>query len=202
MGHEKVLLTIYAFIKKKGEKMKEKIWMRTVFQAYGTIDRVLNALDKQVLKQSLSSSETFGFSDTLMVMDGVLEKIHRKRKLCVLKYLTEQSVKNIKKGRAKILVLKFFDRLSEEEITRITGLSERTIHRKISEGLAECYLFFKLNGCDVNALDKCFSTEKFLMGIFDQVASKQKNVSKNFAKTKQKDDIKLSADSMFNGCFF
>ena len=68
-------------------------------------------------------------------MDDVLEQIYRKRKLCVLKYLTEQSVKNIKKEHAKILVFKFFDKMSENEIMQLTGLSERTIHRKIVDGL-------------------------------------------------------------------
>ncbi len=158
--------------------MKEKNWMRTVFTAYSTIDKVLKAIDKQVLSESLSSTSTFGAEDTLKLADSVLDKIHRKRKLCVLKYLTEQSVKSIKEENAKVLIFKFFDELSDEEICDILKISSRTLHRKIASGLNECYAFFVKNNCNASTLEKCFGDEGFLRGIYSRVTRKTKERKK------------------------
>lgn len=152
--------------------------MRTVFVAYDTIDKVLKALDKQVLNESLSSVSTYGPEDTLRLADSVLEKVYRKRKLCVLKYLTEQSLKNIKKENAKILALKFLSNFSEEEICDMLKISTRTMHRKMQDGFRQCYNFFVKNDCDVGVLENYFLQEGFIKGIFNKISSKIKEKPK------------------------
>lgn len=153
--------------------MRRENWMRNVFQSYSSIDRVLHALDRQVVSIGVKSHSAFGFADTLQMVDKIMELTDKKKRLCALKLLMEDGTKAIKEDLGKVLVLRFFERLSEQEIANLVGLSLRTVHRKILIGLKECNFYFKSQGFSEEKLRKTFSNEPFVFGNSKKCLKKQ-----------------------------
>jgi len=169
---------------KKGEKMKGKIWVRSMFQAYNYINRVVKSIDKQVISKGVSSHFPYGYGQTLSTAELIMELIERKRHLNCVKYLVEDSLQFISPQSSKVLVLRFMDKQTDEEIAKLLNVSRRTVQRMMDKALGECYLYFIKQGYTTEVLEKYLEDETWLIDIFNH------NVDKIRLKIK-KADIKI-----------
>lgn len=154
--------------------MKGKIWIKSMLEAYNYIGRVVGAIDKRVLNKGVKSHFTFGYNETLGAVDAILFLVERKRKLSAIKFLIEDSLKVISQKSAKTLMLRFMDKLTDQEIANVLKVSKRTVQRMLDKALGECYLAFLRQGYSAEVLQEYLKDDKWLVGIYNNNLYKSK----------------------------
>ena len=153
--------------------MKEKNLMKSVLSSYAYVNRVIRIIDKKVLNKGINSCNTYGFFETLSVMNEMAELVGRKRKLKTLKELVEECLKSMSETDAKILILKFIERYSNDKIGLLLNKSARTICRMFDKALLKAYEYFCSQGFNYSNLIKYLKSEKWILNkIEDSKSSK------------------------------
>jgi len=165
--------------------MKGKIWVKSMFQAYNYINRVVHSIDKQVVDRGVSSHLSYDCGQTLKTAEMIMELIERKRHLNCVKNLVDECLHFISLKSSKILVLRFFDKQTEEEVGQLIGVSRRTVQRMLDKAYGECYLYFVKQGYSDELLNKYLENESWLIDIYNN------NVDRIKTKIK-KEDMKIS----------
>lgn len=160
--------------------MKGKIWVKSMLEAYNHINKVIKTIDKQVIDKGVKSHFTFGYVETMEVMDAIIELERRKQKLVCIKNLVEDSLKTIPRQSAEILALRFIDKLSDSEIAKLLKVSKRTFFRILDKALGDCYVAFLRLGFNCEYLERQLENEKWLVSFYNQ------NVDKKTQKKKLK----------------
>lgn len=118
--------------------MQNHIWARTLLTSYRFLDRISGAIDKIIEKKALASSWATTASSmansTLELADKIIELSERKVKLINLKLLVEKALKKISEKDAQILIAKYFDKLTPEQIMQQYSISRRSYFRHIQDG--------------------------------------------------------------------
>lgn len=154
--------------------MEKDIWSKTILQSYNYINRICRVIDKHVVeKSSMSHLNSYGFDDTIMLTESIIDLIERKKNLIDLKYLVEDSVAFLDEDLKKVAVLYFLDRRTINEIADMLNVCKRTVNRLIDKAIKKCYKGFEKNGYNVERLIKTYSSEPWLVGMYNVNASKK-----------------------------
>ena len=171
--------------------MKGRVWVKTILQSYNFIARVNRTIDKQVADRSVMSHLfSFGYQDTLSLMESIIDLIERKQNLLKLKELVEDGFNFINPEHAKALMLTYIDEYNIDDISTLLNLSKRTLQRKINKALSEMFYFFNKNGYTIEYIEKKYEQEKWLVGAFnnniDRMGSNYKNYRIEIENKKEK----------------
>ena len=168
--------------------MKKLVWAKTLFESYKYINRLIKSIDRFVFEKSVHSYN-FSVSEptTLEKMEAVIDLIQRKKRLLTIKMLVEESIKNIDREDAKILVMFYFDKIDVCRLLEKTGLNKRTLYRHMNKSLLECMDKIKDLGYGVLDLDLLLDNEGWIVGVYNGYAKKfgiegKKLISKKSAK--------------------
>lgn len=153
--------------------MREKIWGKTLLTSYTCLERLANAIDGLVLSSSLHSS--VGFNGTLSSANRILKLISRKKVLINIKVLVEKVLEKIPVDYARILVLKYFDKVKSADIAQVMGLPNRTYFRKLNQAHESFSQRLIKEGFSSNIIEKMVEEEKWILELFDSIYSKEKN---------------------------
>ena len=143
--------------------MKEKNLMKSIISSYAYVNRVIKIINKNVLYKGINSCNTYGFYDTLSVMNEMAELVERKRKLQTLKELTEDCLKSLPEADSKVLILKFVEKFSNEKIGLLLNKSSRTVCRLFDKALLKAYDYFCQQGFNYLTLTKFLKSEKWIL---------------------------------------
>lgn len=149
--------------------MQNHIWARTLLTSYRFLERIAGAIDKIIDKKALASSWATTASSmansTLELADKIIELAERKVKLINLKLLIENALKKINEKDAQILIAKYFDKFTPEQIMAQYSLSRRSVFRRIQDGESSFESACATLGFPVSKLEKYLASEDWIKQI-------------------------------------
>lgn len=174
--------------------MEQKAWAKTLLSIYNCLENIASAIDKLVLNQGINSGKNF--NTTMESANKMINLIQRKKMLINLKVLIEQTIANLDVESARILVLKFFDKVSADDCAKVMTYSRRTFFRKLDKAVESFGLNLKVNGYTSASLFETFKKESWIMDYYYNFL-KQKN--SNFeADFEKKVESKEFENTIFN----
>ena len=156
----------------KGEIMKteEKNWSKTLLVTYGHLETICGAIDKTVLSYGIGSRTSF--HDAEYVANKMISLIERKKFLINIKVLVDKILSNIGSTYARVLTLKYIDRIDSALASQTMKISSRTYFRKINMGI-ECFWGqLEKMGYNEEILSNLFKDEKWIMEIYNSYEKK------------------------------
>lgn len=164
--------------------MKSNLWAKTILSVYKYLERIAGAIDKLVERQALNSYYYFSGSSidngVLSVSKRIIELSERKVKLINLKILTENSLKKCDKLLAQILIAKYIDEDTSENIATSLGLTLRTYFRRLNQAEEQFYNNFALQGFNSKKLSAYLANEKWIVDVYQKLVNAQINDSEEF----------------------
>lgn len=162
--------------------MEQKIWSKTLLTCYGCLEKIADAIDHLVYLNGINSG-CFK-SDAFNCANKIIELTERKKLLINLKIITEDVLANLQPQYAKILVLKYFDRVKTEECAKIVCLSKRTFFRKLNNAIDSFCCKLNNMGYTSEKLAILTKSEKWIADLFSSLYQQEINKS-----LKQKNDV-------------
>lgn len=166
--------------------MKTSQWGKTLLYTYKYLPRITESIDKMVNQAALNSfyyySNNQKDNSVYVVSDKIAELIKRKSRLVNIKVLVDKSLLACEKLSGQILVEKYIDNESSEEIAQKHNLNVRTYFRKLEAAETNFYSNMVKNGFDEKKLNDYLIEEKWIIEVF-QNFSKQENVLEDFSDT-------------------
>ncbi len=153
--------------------MKKLVWAKTIFESYKYIARIVRSIDRLVLERSIKSySVGLGEPTTLEKMEIIIDLIQRKKRLLIIKMLIEESLKNIDKESARILIRYYIDKEELGNIAESLQQNKRTMMRHINKMLIEAIDKIADLGYDVDKIEMLLHNEGWIIGVYNKTASK------------------------------
>ena len=155
--------------------MEQKSWAKTLLTIYNCLENITSAIDNLVLSQGINSGR-----NNLTTMESaqkIINLIQRKKMLINLKVLTEKIVASVDQLSARILILKYFDRVKPEVIYNILNISRRTYFRKLNTALENFGNKLKSEGYSSNVLKERLKNESWIIEMFENNLTKNEKES-------------------------
>lgn len=115
--------------------MKNNNWGKTILYVHKYLERITDGIDKLVEREAMNSYyySSTQENDVTKVANKIIELTERKKRLINLKILTEKCLKEIDKVQACILIGKYINEESCENLIARFDMPERTFFRKLSQ---------------------------------------------------------------------
>ena len=153
--------------------MNTKTWAKTILNVQKYLDRVCAAIDECVNKKSTASfnvnSKNIYKNDCFYVSNYMLDLIDRKKGLINLRVICNDALKNMDSISAKILVLKFIDRMPSLTIAKLLKLSERTYFRKLNVAYDNFENYLTNNGFNAEYFECNYKNEGWIIEVYDEI---------------------------------
>ena len=153
--------------------MKIKTWAKTILTVQKYLDRVCASIDECVNKKSTAAfnvnSKNIYKNDCFYVANYMIDLIDRKKNLINLRVICNDAVNGIDKLSAKILVLKFIDRMPSVEIAKLLNLSERTYFRKLNAAYVNFENFLQNSGFDAEYFEDNYKNEGWILDVYEEI---------------------------------
>ena len=144
-------------------------WSKTLLSTYSYLETIVGAIDKTVLNYGINSAMS---TDTEFVANKMIALMERKKFLINIKILIDNILKRIDDDVARILVLKYIDKIKAETASQILGISIRTFFRKIGMGLDQFSRQLQAFGYTPEKLYSVFKDEGWVMEINSSYSKK------------------------------
>lgn len=152
--------------------MQNHIWARTILTSYRFLERITGAIDQIIEKKALASSWVTGVDGTLEVTDKIIELSERKVKLINLKLLTENALKKIDEKLARLLISRYFDNSTPEEIMQRYSLSRRSFFRYMQDAEGSFESACATLGFPISRLESYLESEEWIKQVRSSLRQK------------------------------
>lgn len=164
--------------------MTLKIWARTLLTVQKYLERICNSIDACIEKKALASSfvnsKNIYKNNCASVADWIIDMTERKKQLINLNVICLDALKGIDSTFAKILALKYFDRMSSLDIANVMQLSERTYFRKLNNAHDSFESWLAVHGFDAKYFEENFSNEGWITEVYYETEKLYNcNITKN-----------------------
>lgn len=164
--------------------MTLKIWARTLLTVQKYLERICKSIDACIEKKALASSfvnsKNIYKNNCASVADWIIDMTERKKQLINLNVICLDALKGIDRTFAKILALKYFDRMSSLDIANVMQLSERTYFRKLNNAHDSFESWLAVHGFDSKYFEKNFSGEGWITEVYYETKKLYNcNITKN-----------------------
>ena len=158
--------------------MKNNIWGKTILSVSKYLDRVSNSIDKLVKQNAFNSFYFVGQNQAqnavFAVADRILELTERKKKLINIRVLADKALLECDRGSAQILIERYMDGDSSQEIAVRHNLNIRTYFRHLLSAEEKfCAIMTKL-GYNDKKLETYLAGEKWIMEIYNNFKEQDK----------------------------
>jgi len=174
---------------------KQIIWARTLLNAHRYLGTLCNSIDKLVDITAKTSFYTGGIWSEENSIYNISQKIiklsDRKVNYINLKVITEKVLEKMPKKLAKILILKFINRVDIPTIINLLNMSERTYYRRTNDAIKEFAKVLCEFGYNSEKLEIKYLDDKFIASVFEKQSREARITSEQEA---------LSSDDAFEGC--
>ncbi len=168
--------------------MQKHIWGKTLLTVYRYLERIADAIDNIIEKQGLQHTSMLGSDalthNTLALANKIIDLSERKVKLINIKLLVEKALSTINEKGAKILIMKYFDNASCEEILSALSLSRRTYFRRINEMEAAFEAGCSMFGFPMERLDSYLAGEDWILNVKSSFEKNNEVCNKLLSKEK------------------
>ena len=150
-------------------KKEEKIWAKTLLSTYSYLETICGAIDKTVLNYGIHSALN---NDAEFVAKKIISLIERKKFLINTKILVDNVLSRINQKNARVLVLKYIDKLKAEKASFALNISLRTYFRRINFAVDEFAFELLKFGYTPQKLLNIFEKESWIMEIYSSFEKK------------------------------
>lgn len=153
--------------------MKKLVWAKTLLSSYKYLSRVIKSLDRLVVERSAKSHSAGWYGMTTMEqIEQIIDLIQRKKRLQTVKMLIEESLKNIERSSAKILVKYFVSNVDLGDLADEYGVNRRTMSRRINAMSLTMIDKICDLGYGIDKIQLLLENEGWIIGIFNKNASR------------------------------
>lgn len=163
--------------------MKNNTWGKTILSVYNYFDRVSDAIDKLVKQNAYNSFYFVGNNQSqngvMAVADRIIELIERKKRLINIRVLADKALMECDRGAAQILIERYMDGDSSQDIADRHNLNIRTYFRHLLSAEEKfCSLLAKY-GFDEKKLKEYLSGEKWIMEVFERYEAEARELERD-----------------------
>lgn len=148
------------------------VWTKTILTVYRYLERIAGAIDKIIMQSALGSGNICGqnyyFNNVYSVTDKIINLSERKVTLINLKVLIEDTLAEIDKKDALILIEKFLDGEKTKEIMERNNISMRTVFRKLDNALKSFGNRLNVKGYDENKIYSMLKDENWILNVYSR----------------------------------
>jgi len=153
--------------------MELKVWSKTLLNVYGCLQKLTEEIDKIVLNFALCTGYINSDNKTYRDTQKILELTERKITLINIKILIEKCLNKIDLKLCKLLVLKYVDKVSNENIAKALNVTNRTYFRKYLDAIESFASRLKFEGYTVEKLYKLVESEEWILDVFASYKEKE-----------------------------
>lgn len=186
--------------------MEYKAFSKTLLNIYNSLNAVCERIDEMVEKKALNGAfyaSGSQFRNPMELCNNLIDMSQRKINLINLKLRIESAITKLKQKEAKVLILKFVDRLTFSQIASLTNQCLRNCFRICENGIENFGKILKEEGLTEEKIFKNYADEKWIFQVYDffcvekeSEAQKSEKLTKAPALTK-KDIVKIASKRVF-----
>ena len=148
---------------------EQKIWTKTLLNCYSYLETICGAIDKKVINYGIGS---YGANQTISVANKILSLISRKKFLINTKLIVDNVLNNISNKSARILTVRYIDKVKTETASKVLNMSNRNFFRRLNLSVDEFATELKKQGYDSKVLFEIFGGEGWIMEIYNSYSKK------------------------------
>ncbi len=152
------------------------IWTKTLLSVYRYLERISGSIDKIILRNALNCRDVGGqnyfFNNTYNVSQRIINLSERKVTLINLKVLIEDTLREINKKDAQLLISKFFNGEKIKDICASYNLSTRTAFRKIDSAVSAFASRLVMKGYNAFKIEEMLKNEGWINNVYLRLSSK------------------------------
>ena len=157
--------------------MKNNIWGKTILSVYKYLDRVSSAIDKLVKENAVNSFYFTGTNQSrngvMQVAQRILNLTERKKKLINIRVLADTALMECDRGSAQILIERYMDGCTSEEIAQRNNLNIRTYFRHLVNAEEKFCSVMAKYGFNDKKLAEYLAGEKWIMEVYEKFAEEE-----------------------------
>lgn len=157
--------------------LQQQNWSKALLNCYSHLEQICDAIDKTVLNYGIGS---FNSNQTMIVADKILSLISRKKFLINTKVLVDNVLNNISVTSAKILIVRYIDKVKTETASKVLGMSNRNFFRRLNLAVKEFSAELVKQGYNTEKLNNIFKKETWIVEIYNSYSKKQSTDNYNF----------------------
>lgn len=146
-------------------------WAKTLMGTYKYLDRIAGAIDKVFERRAknsfYSTSKNVGLNSAFNLTNNLLNLMESKVKVINMKILISDCLLSMPRQYAQILVYKYIDNKTSQEISEILNFSQRTYFRKLNDALFSFRSELLKNGFCDSKLYEMLKTENWIMEVYN-----------------------------------
>ncbi|MBE7082685.1 MAG: hypothetical protein E7378_03325 [Clostridiales bacterium] len=173
---------------------KQKTWSKTLLSSYYYLERLCDSIDKlvnQTAVNSYFSSSSQLYNNSVMdISNRIIDLSNRKIEYINLKVLIEKTLETMPKKLAKLLILKYMQKISIEKCCMLLNMSMRSCYRLLDKSLACFSEQIARFGYNTQKLEIVYWDDKFIKSIYTLIEQDK-------CVMDEKADV-ISNDSVFN----
>lgn len=173
--------------------MKLTIWCKSFLSIYSLIPSITKGIDNLILYKGINSCQTsyITSNSTIKQAESIIGLSQKKVNLINLKVLTDETLLEMSKFNAKLLILRYIDGISIEKIVEVLKISRRSYYRKLNKALKEFEVILKDKVMKNKTIYTTFANESFFDDVFNRINSFNE-------KCKSENSLKVYAENIRN----
>lgn len=147
----------------------QKLWGKAVLSTYNYLQRLCDSLDKLVEKTAVNSycyNNLHSAENSIeSISNKIIEYSNRKIDYINLKIIIEKALKDIPKQYAKLLILKYIQKMPIEKASQLLNISRRSSYRQLEQALASFMVTLTKYGYTIEKLELDYSSDPFIKSV-------------------------------------
>jgi len=164
--------------------MELNIWSKSILKAYRNLSRVVKSIDKSFMNICMSSRCSSWYdsviNSTLAVTDRLLTLSERKILLINTKVIIDEVLSNMDKDLAKLLILRYIKRYTNDKIASINKVCVKTIIRRLDRAVENFAINLRKRGYTSHRIEVLYGKERWLMDIYKQTLNDEIKLYERF----------------------
>ncbi len=173
--------------------MKTSQWGKTILYTYKYLPRITEGIDKMVNQTAFNSffycNNNQKDNNVLAVSNKIIKLIERKKRLVNIKVLVDKCLLACQPLNAQLLVEKYIDNDTSEDIASRHGINIRTYFRKLESAEANFYSHMVKLGFSEGKISEYLAEEKWILEVFENFNKQAEEIGKtsmsSFEKTEE-----------------
>ncbi|MGN1227951.1 MAG: hypothetical protein ACI4TX_04840 [Christensenellales bacterium] len=161
-----------------------KIWTNVLLSSYGNLINFADAVDKKI--EALSNFDCSGRLSALDTSIKIIDLMEKKVSLCNTKVLIEDVLKRLDYDSARMILLKYLDRVGLDKIARLLKINLRTAYRKLIKAKESFGHVLIEMGYNETRLTNMYKNQLWLYNNY--LNERINQIAKNKIKTINKED--------------
>lgn len=172
----------------------QKVWGKTILSSYNYLEKLCDSLDYLIQKTAVNSYHTYGFKNgensIMNISNKIINLSNRKIDYINLKVLTDKVLKIMQPKQAKLLILKYINKINADKLCELLNVNVRTVYRRLDSALQEFMEKLSIYGYTIEKLEVNYAQDSFIKSVL-------KLIAKNKFLLEEKADV-ITNDSVFN----